>query len=89
MTIGKSVTATEEKEVKMANENEVLCKQFVRGISKQNITVPDMNMWTVQEVDAYVSEWMKRGYKLVGSPVFMGEIPDGAYMYLYTMTKDV
>jgi len=72
-----------------AAEAELLCKQFVRGVSKRNITVEEMNIFRVEEIDAYVDMWMKKGYKLVGAPQYMGEIPDGAYMYLYTMAKEV
>jgi hypothetical protein len=79
MTMGKSADESQK---------EIRCKQFVRGISKRNITVEDLNIFTIEEIDAYVSMWMDKGFKLVGSPQYMGEIPDGAYMYLYTMTKD-
>jgi len=72
-----------------ASQPVILAKQFVRGISKQNITNPDMNIWRVEEVDAYINHWMELGYRLVGPPSFMGEIPDGAYMMFYTMVKDV
>ena len=60
-------------------------KQFIRYISRQNITDLDSNQWTVQEVDAYIDAWYQQGYKITDTH-YLGENPEGFGM-LYVMTK--
>lgn len=61
-------------------------KQIVRIISNANRTVPEENVWAVEEVDGYVSGWIKQGYKL-HSTHFVGSTPSG-FTVLYILVKE-
>lgn len=57
---------------------------MVRWISKTNRSQPEMGIWTASEVDAHVSAWVEKGYKLFNTH-YVGESPDGAYGFMYVL----
>ena len=61
-------------------------KQIVRDIAKPT-KMPDWENgpWTIEAIDAYVGEWVDKGYDLV-STHYLGEVPEG-YKILYVLKK--
>ena len=61
-------------------------KQFVRYISKANITDIDADIWAISEVDAYLDAWDKQGYKLFQTH-YLGE-DQASYGMFYILTRE-
>jgi len=40
---------------------------MLRYISSSNVTLAEQGVWSIADVDAHVSEWVNRGYKLIGT----------------------
>jgi len=59
-------------------------KQIIRYISKQ-FANPQEGHYSVGEIDAYISEWMDRGYTLFNTH-YIGEAPEG-YGVLYVLVR--
>lgn len=65
---------------------ELLVRQPIRGISKQNISDPSRNIWNVTEVNEYLSMLIRQGYQLLEAFNF-GQDPD-AYWVMYVLVKN-
>lgn len=63
-----------------------LMKTILRYISKQGITNPEMGVWSIEEVDAYVGAWLEKGYRLVNA-FYIGEAPEG-YGVMFLLAKE-
>ena len=61
-------------------------KTILRYINKQNLTNPDLNVWSIEEVDAYVGAWIEKGYRLVNA-FYIGENPEG-YGVMFLLAKE-
>ena len=62
-----------------------LVKQVARVISRKNIDNDVDGYHKLETIDAYLSEWVERGYKLVNTHL-VSEIPEG-YQMLYILEK--
>lgn len=68
-------------------------KQIVRVLSSRGFDNPALGVFAVETVDAYVSEWIDKGYRLAnthyvkqtGSP----GAEDEGYMMVYVLVKQV
>jgi len=58
-------------------------KIIMRGISRNDVSTPDQQMFSSQEVNEYVSMWLNKGYELFASH-YLGEIPAG-YKMLFVL----
>ena len=62
-----------------------LVKQIVRVISRMSQDDDLGGFHSVETIDAYLSEWVEKGYKLVNTHL-VSEIPEG-YQMLYILEK--
>ena len=60
-------------------------KQILRVISKQGMDSVMDGYFRIETVDAYVAEWIDKGYKLANTH-YVGENPEG-YIMLYVLVK--
>lgn len=68
-------------------------KQIVRVLSTRGVDNPSVGVFSVETVDAYVGEWIDKGYKLI-STHFLGKTGspsefDEGYTILYVLSKQV
>jgi len=67
-------------------EQNVKVHHIVRFLSKTGMTDPNTGALSVEEVDAYVSEWLANGWKLFATH-YLGTAPEG-YGVLYIFVRE-
>lgn len=66
----------------MTNGSSANTHQMVRGLSKRNVTNPDYNVWSVEELDKQLSAWRRKGYE-VRTITYLGEWDDAFFFHYY------
>lgn len=61
-------------------------KQIVRKISTQGMSIPELSIDTIYDVDAYLSQWLDAGYE-VKMVTYMGTDPNGSFDFHYLLVK--
>lgn len=70
-----------------AVQEEHTLKIIQRGISKMGLIPAGETYVPVGVVEAYVSEWLDKGYHLVGAPTYLGEAPE-FFNFMFFLVKD-
>jgi hypothetical protein len=84
------IKAEAQEDVPLQEENEsseLLVRQPIRGISMRNVSIPERNIWNVSEVNEYLSNLIRQGYKLQNT-FHLGQNPDECYWVMYILVKD-
>lgn len=83
----RKTETVEEEAVQMADVVEYASvKQLIRKISTQGMSVPNLGIDSIYDVDKDVAAWVDAGYTLK-DPIFLGTDPAGSFNVLYILVK--